>query len=261
MQRLCNGGCKARNLRGHFFSYFATLLPMLHLQFIPNSENAESELTSLGLLHPYTIEEDGQEIIGGFASCALNPTHSTPHATLPIDLDWAAQWAAFAPGYDGTHLEIHGHKFRIDPGPGFGDLSHPTTSLMTDLMRAHVKGRNVVDIGCGSGILSLLAAHLGAASILAVDIDPEAISHSKHNFTLNNLDITPTLEMPPLPDNPLLLINMTRGEQEALFAAHPHLLDHRAIVSGLQQNQRPLHPISQLKTKTVLQNWSACIFT
>lgn len=233
---------------------------MKHLQFIPTTNEAESELTALGLLHPYTIEEGGQTLIGGFAHTELEPTQSRLHATLPIELDWAAQWEAFAPNYDGSHLEIHGHRIRIDPGPGFGDLSHPTTSLMTDLMLNSAPSRNIVDIGCGSGILSLLATSLGAKSITAVDIDPDAIAHTEQNFTLNNLEISGFTEAPPLPDRPLLLINMTRGEQEALFESHPHLLNHPAIVSGLQVGQPPFHPLSRLKTALIKKNWAAYIF-
>ena len=75
----------------------------------------------------------------------------------------------------------------IDPGMAFGTGTHETTSLCLKLMEAYMKpGDKVLDVGCGSGILSIGASLLGAGEVLAVDIDPEAVKVSEENVKLNN---------------------------------------------------------------------------
>jgi ribosomal protein L11 methyltransferase len=75
----------------------------------------------------------------------------------------------------------------IDPGKAFGTGSHPTTQLCVALMERFVRpGDRVLDLGCGSGILSLVAARLGASAVLGLDIDPEAVRVSAANAAAND---------------------------------------------------------------------------
>lgn len=75
---------------------------------------------------------------------------------------------------------------RIDPGSAFGTGSHPTTRLCLEgLEDIHPVGLRVADLGCGSGILSLAAIHLGAKRVHSVDTDPLAIRATNHNAQLN----------------------------------------------------------------------------
>jgi ribosomal protein L11 methyltransferase len=77
---------------------------------------------------------------------------------------------------------------RIDPGMAFGTGTHPTTQLCLAVAEKHLQpGANVIDIGCGSGILSIAALKLGAAHALAVDIDPLAMQASRQNAELNGV--------------------------------------------------------------------------
>lgn len=74
----------------------------------------------------------------------------------------------------------------LDPGMAFGTGTHETTSLCLKLIEDYMKaGDKVLDVGCGSGILSVGAALLGAGEVLAVDIDPEAVKVSEENVRLN----------------------------------------------------------------------------
>lgn len=74
----------------------------------------------------------------------------------------------------------------IDPGMAFGTGTHETTSMCMKALEKYVKpGMSVLDAGCGSGILSIAAAKLGAADVLGVDIDEEAVRVSEENFVLN----------------------------------------------------------------------------
>ena len=65
----------------------------------------------------------------------------------------------------------------IDPGRAFGTGGHPTTRLCLELLEAEERG-SVLDIGCGSGVLSIAAAKLGFAPVLAFDFDPQAVEAS-----------------------------------------------------------------------------------
>ena len=76
----------------------------------------------------------------------------------------------------------------LDPGQAFGTGDHPTTRLCLELMeQVEIEGKQVVDIGCGSGILSVGACLLGAATVLAIDIDPIAVEVAKENRDLNGV--------------------------------------------------------------------------
>ena len=111
-----------------------------------------------------------------------------------------------APAAD-EHLSI-----MLDPGLAFGTGKHPTSSLCLEwLARQDVQGLTVIDYGCGSGILSLAAAKLGAASVYAVDIDPQAISAARDNAANNGLaDKVQTLlpDGQELPEADILLANI-----------------------------------------------------
>jgi ribosomal protein L11 methyltransferase len=79
---------------------------------------------------------------------------------------------------------------KIDPGMAFGTGTHPTTQLCLELMEnAFVKRQtsNVIDVGCGSGILSIAALKLGAKEVLGVDIDEESVRNSRENADTNGV--------------------------------------------------------------------------
>jgi ribosomal protein L11 methyltransferase len=78
----------------------------------------------------------------------------------------------------------------LDPGPAFGTGSHPTTRLCLEWLVAHVRpGCTLLDYGCGSGILALAAARLGAGRVIGTDIDPQALRASADNASANGLDV------------------------------------------------------------------------
>ena len=110
-------------------------------------------------------------------------------------IDWKQQWAMHGHQFhEGcVHIPFEGDPFsdqslRLAPGPGFGDFSHPTTHLMLNLLKNKLKGHNVIDIGCGSGVLTLAALLLGASSAYGIDIEPAIIEHAKGNIALNTFE-------------------------------------------------------------------------
>ncbi len=79
---------------------------------------------------------------------------------------------------------------RLDPGMAFGTGTHPTTRLILQFLARQIRGgEHVLDYGCGSGILAIAAAKLGAARISAVDIDPQALRVTAENARANEVDL------------------------------------------------------------------------
>jgi ribosomal protein L11 methyltransferase len=78
---------------------------------------------------------------------------------------------------------------RLDPGLAFGTGTHPTTALCLEWLDSRdLANLRVLDFGCGSGILSVAALLLGAATVTALDIDPQAITASRQNAARNGVD-------------------------------------------------------------------------
>jgi ribosomal protein L11 methyltransferase len=95
----------------------------------------------------------------------------------------------------------------LDPGLAFGTGSHPTTRLCLDWLDRHMPpGCSVIDYGCGSGILAIAAAKLGAAWVQGVDIDKQAVLSSRYNAERNNVtaEFSGADEAPPEPADVVL---------------------------------------------------------
>ncbi len=80
-------------------------------------------------------------------------------------------------------------NLKLDPGLAFGTGSHPTTRLCLRWLDANLRGgEKLLDYGCGSGILAIAAVKLGAREVEGVDIDPQAVSASRDNAALNEVE-------------------------------------------------------------------------
>jgi ribosomal protein L11 methyltransferase len=92
-------------------------------------------------------------------------------------------------------------RVELDPGLAFGTGTHPTTAMCLEWLDGQdLRGRALVDYGCGSGILAIAALKLGAASVRAVDIDPQAITATMENAERNGISSGLTVtDEPALP--------------------------------------------------------------
>ncbi len=89
----------------------------------------------------------------------------------------------------------------LDPGMAFGSGTHPSTRLCLLALDKYLRpGYHVVDLGCGSGILSIAAARLGAGKILALDIDPKAVQITRENLKRNHITDRVTVNVGSLPE-------------------------------------------------------------
>jgi ribosomal protein L11 methyltransferase len=141
-------------------------------------------------------DADAQAIITSAASaCGLAPPAYTAAAVQ--DEDWVrSTQAQFEPIRIAEKLWIvpswcappdpSAVNIAIDPGLAFGTGSHPTTHLMLRWLAGTLKGgETLLDYGCGSGILAIVAARLGARGVVGVDIDPQAILAANDNAAKN----------------------------------------------------------------------------
>jgi ribosomal protein L11 methyltransferase len=115
------------------------------------------------------------------------------------DEDWMSSWKKnYHPMKIGRQLiivpawlekEFPGRiVIRINPGMAFGTGTHPSTQLCLQLLENTLRlNQSAIDIGCGSGILSIAALKLGATHVLAVDIDPPAIASTQENAAYNKI--------------------------------------------------------------------------
>jgi len=142
------------------------------------------------------------------------------------DRDWVrAGRAGFAPTCFGGRLwicpswspipEPDAVNVILDPGLAFGTGTHATTALCLDwIANANVNDTEVIDYGCGSGILAIAAARLGARCVWVVDNDPQALHATNENAALNGVQeqvITSTpAYLPPLQAD-MLLANILAG--------------------------------------------------
>lgn len=127
----------------------------------------------------------------------------------------------------------------LDPGIAFGTGAHPTTRLCLAALEDHLApGEAVVDVGCGSGILSIAAARLGAGSVLAVDIDPQAVENARQNVLQNKAAELVQVEIGSIPQ---LLPGTTPERQpgDLLLANIYAPILEQLLHSGLERAVRP----------------------
>lgn len=219
-----------------------------------STDEVWDELQSLGATLLYSEEyEERKEVVANidesFHFEVLRSVKLCFPTQLP-EIDWTAQWSThgldFKDGF--VHLNLNSFidacnlpTLKLEPGPGFGDLSHPTTRLVIKLMTNRMQHNAVLDIGTGSGVLALCAKLLGAEKVWGYDIDPEAVKHAQKNLFHNHLEQGIDLTfLPPLKEllqqkKLVILMNMILSEQkEAWETVKPiHHIPGEAIVSGI----------------------------
>lgn len=120
--------------------------------------------------------------------------------TMVNDEDFAENWKKYfkplrignriviKPTWESYELKENDILIELDPGMAFGTGTHETTSLCIEALEKYVKEGDIVfDIGCGSGILSIVAAKLGASKVVAVDVDEMCIKVTNDNIKLNEV--------------------------------------------------------------------------
>ena len=154
------------------------------------------------------------------------------------------------PIWDKQNQEIVGTSdipLYINPGLAFGTGHHETTKMMISRLESVVeKNDRILDAGCGSGILSIAAARLGAASITAFDIDPNAVDSSNYNWKENDFGSFPAFQcleggfdLPELQNQEfdLAVINITFAVISANIQQIARLKTRKFLFSGVIQEK------------------------
>lgn len=142
------------------------------------------------------------------------PDISFPDLNIKIieNQDWSTTWRSFfyleritdnlmiLPAWEEEPEPTESHVIRINPGTAFGTGKHETTRMCLKAIEENCRNDpwNMLDVGTGSGILSIYGAMLGAGMITAIDTDPEAVRWAKKNIDLNRLPIEIELSTTPL---------------------------------------------------------------
>ena len=180
--------------------------------------------TSLGQWyeHPLNDIPEGQAVIKGYFSelgaevgaliaqvtpridelreFDIDPGDYTITTALVDEEDWANAWKQYfkpirvtdrltiKPTWEDYSPSPNERIIELDPGMAFGTGTHPTTALCLRTLESVIRGdEEVIDVGTGSGILAIGAMLLGARRVLALDLDPIAVSSASENSRLNNL--------------------------------------------------------------------------
>lgn len=154
------------------------------------------------------------------------------------DDNWNATWEAEHPMQE-LPLGI-----KIIPHCAFGAGHHETTSMMIDsLLAADLSNKNVLDHGTGTGVLAIFAKHLGAAQVIAVDIDEKSVENAKENAALNNEEIDVRLgDCVPEGQYDLILANIHRNVLLANMSAYAASLKEggELWLSGFYESDVPI---------------------
>jgi ribosomal protein L11 methyltransferase len=210
-------------------------------------------------------------------AAALAGLAGTPPFNLHeiADEDWVRRsQAQFLPTEIGTRLWIGPtwHEpppgrlaVRVDPGLAFGTGTHPTTRLVLHFLQRHVTGgERVLDYGCGSGILAIAAAKLGAAHVDAVDVDPQALVTAAANARANGVALQAALpEALPAAQYDIVVSNILA---QPLIALAPLLAARaatqgRIALAGILETQAAeviaaYHPWFEMQCDDALEGWT-----
>jgi len=147
----------------------------------------------------------------------------------------------------------------VDPGRAFGTGGHATTRLCLELL-ADLERGSLLDVGCGSGVLSIAAARLGFAPVVAVDHDRAALDATARNAAANDVELELRLAdalVEPMPAADAAVANIARDAVERLGP----LLDTPALVtSGYLEQDQPVLAGFRREARRTAGGWAADLF-
>jgi ribosomal protein L11 methyltransferase len=146
----------------------------------------------------------------------------------------------------------------IDPGRAFGTGAHPTTRLCLELLQETEPGP-LLDVGCGSGVLSIAAARLGFEPVVGVDIEAPAVEAARANAAVNGVRIDARVVAPddPLPPSSSVVANISQAGIEAVA---PRIDACMLIASGYLISDEPQLAGWSHSSRRSLDGWAADVY-
>ena len=225
-------------------------------------------------------DADRVELIAGFGSRDAAGDAAAAIGGKVVDVgseDWLDAWRAHArvvragrvvvvPAWiDAPATSPDDVVIRIDPGRVFGHGGHPTTRLILEQLDRRVTGgETVLDVGCGSGVLGIAAARLGARRVVAIDVDPDAVTVTKENAVRNGVEVeastTPIADLAGTFD--LVLANIGADVLKEL-ATNLERLGPVLLLSGLLVDRVDdvVAAYAGTATASTLEGWAALSIT
>ncbi len=157
------------------------------IAYLPMDEQLASKVDSI------------RQLVAALADYGLDPGRAEVSLSIVEDEDWANAWKAYyKPIPVGEKLLIKPSweqigptdrlVIELDPGMAFGTGTHATTTMCLEILERVIRGgERVIDVGCGSGILSIAAALLGARQVEALDYDPVAVKVAEENVIVSGV--------------------------------------------------------------------------
>lgn len=241
----------------------------LSVRVVPG-DNRESALAALFAAGAQGVHEDGVALVTHFPpefdieSVTVAVRDADPSADVVVaraaDTDWSEAWKALlstrvvgslsiAPPWLAADLDPI-RTIVVDPGMAFGTGDHPTTRSVVRLMQQlNLRDARVADLGAGSAVLSIAAAKLGARTVTAVELDPDAIGNATENVERNDVvDIVHVVEgdaillLPLIAPVDVILANIVSSVHLELLPVMATALspDGRAVLSGILTEERSM---------------------
>jgi len=147
----------------------------------------------------------------------------------------------------------------VEPGRAFGTGAHPTTRLCIELLARQPLG-SLLDVGCGSGVLAIVAARLGFEPVTAVDLDPIAIEVTRTNAAANDVDLDAFVLDATSATLPLADIAVANVLLDPVGEILARLRSERVVTSGYLVGERPPAPGWVPVDRLEQDGWAADVF-
>ena len=245
---------------------------LVRWSIVVGSEGLEEAYAVLLDAFPDGIAEiavDGGIELSGYLPPGVEPAAALGLRPEPVADGWRDAWRAFHGPVEiaGTWvrppwLDDPADALLLEPGYAFGTGSHPTTRSVGLLLHGEPPG-SLLDLGCGSGLLSILAAAWGHGPIRAWDLDPHAVEATRANLARNGFAQVEVRHADalaePLPAVDLVLANIERRVVEALLARDG--LPGRVIVSGVRADDDLALGAWAVEREIVDDGWRTLLLT
>ena len=221
-----------------------------------------------GTLEAWLSEDRDAKVIASEISEELSLFFTALEVEFVEDQNWNETWEArFDPVRVGdfclVRAEFHksdpdiDFEIIIDPKQAFGTGHHETTYMMIEEMaNLDFRGKNVLDLGCGTGILSILAKKLGAESVTAIDIEEPSVENTLENLGLNGVEATVLLGSVDVISGRQFDIVLANINRNAIMMLMPDMVSKingngRVLFSGFLESN--FHEVTDLATEQGLQ--------
>lgn len=214
-------------------------------------------------------ERPGVIELAAYGSAAGRVLAAFPNAAVSeVDDDWPERWREFHHAirigalWVGPPWQLapeNATSVVIDPGRAFGTGAHATTRLCLELLLDQPRG-SLLDLGCGSGVLSIAAVRLGFGPVAALDLDPVAVEVTKENARANGVAIQvceADARTADFPVTDLVVANIALADVQALGA---RFSARAAITGGYLNSDRPELPGYDHKERREREGWAADLY-